>query len=53
MRKIDKLIHEIKKMLEEVNKQTDMAAPGYDQGFYVGKGEALEEVLKLLEENKK
>ncbi len=50
---IMKTINEIKKMLEEANKQADTSAPGYDEGFYVGKGEALEEVLKLLEENKK
>jgi hypothetical protein len=45
--------NEIKKILEEVNKQADTSAPGYDEGFYVGKGEGLEEVLNLLEENKK
>jgi hypothetical protein len=53
MKKINKLINEVEKMLKEANKEADSSASGYDQGFYVGKGEALEEVLKLLEENKK
>jgi len=52
MKKIDKLINEIQEMLEEVNKHIKTSSSGYDEGFYVGKGEGLEEVLKLLEENK-
>jgi len=52
MKKIDKLIDDIKKMLKEATNQADTSAAGYDEGFYVGKGEALEEVLKLLEGNK-
>lgn len=54
MKKIDKIINQVEKMLEEANKQADYCkGVEYDEGFYVGKGEALEEVLKLLEENKK
>lgn len=53
MKKIDKLINKVEEMLKETNKQADTSALGYDEGFYVGKGEALEEVLKLLEKNKK
>lgn len=52
MKKIDILISKIQAKLKEVNKIADVAACGYDEGFYNGKGEALEEVLKLLEENK-
>jgi hypothetical protein len=52
MKKIDKLINEVNKMLEEANKIANVSACGYDEGFYVGRGDALEDVLKLLEEHK-
>lgn len=54
MKMIDKLINKIEEMLEKANKQADYCkGVPYDEGFYVGKGEAFEEVLKLLEKNKK
>ena len=53
MKEFDKVIDQINQMLLEANKRADEAAMGYDEGFYVGKSEALEEVLSLLEYSNK
>ena len=45
MKKIEKLIDEINKMLDIASKNADNAAAGYDEGFYVGKGEAMNVIM--------
>lgn len=46
---IEKAINEIKKLLEEANKNADNSACGYDEGWYSGEGNAYEVVLEILE----
>ena len=48
MKRIDKIIIEVKKMLDETEKESVGAAAGFDQGWYIGKCVGLEEVLELL-----
>lgn len=45
---MEHIITKIKEMLEDTNKLVDNAAAGFDEGYYSGKCEGLEEVLKLL-----
>lgn len=45
---IEKAINEIKKLLEEANKNADNSACGYDNGWYNGESNAYEVVLEIL-----
>ena len=46
---IENAINEIKRLLEEANKNSKNAACGFDDGWYSGEGNAYEVVLEILE----
>lgn len=48
MNNLKNAINEIKKLLEEADKNADNAACGYDEGWYNGEGNAYETVLEIL-----
>ena len=49
MNNLENAINEIKKLLEEADRNAENAACGYDSGWYNGEGNAYETVLEILE----
>ena len=44
----NRIIEEIKNLMNEANKNSENAACGYDEGWYNGEANAYEIVLKIL-----
>lgn len=48
---MENIINEIKKLLDESNKNAENSACGYDEGWYNGEGNAYEIVLEILKKS--
>ena len=52
MKNIEKVIKEIEELLKEAEQNCEIAAAGFDEGFYSGECNAYSNVINLLDKIK-